>query len=64
MGSSNGNDSDDGGDEGNAAQADHIAFDDQVDHDAYDDHAHVLAVEFPIVEFAEHIVDSCEAPFL
>jgi hypothetical protein len=55
MDGSSGNGSDNGSDEGNSAQD---------DHDAYDDQAHDLAVEFPIVEFAEHIVESCDPPFL
>jgi hypothetical protein len=55
MGGSSDSGSDDGSDEDNNAQD---------DHDAFDDHAHDLAVEFPIVEVAEHIVGSCESTFL
>jgi hypothetical protein len=46
--------------EGKSAQDDHSALD-QSDHA---DHADDLAVEYPIVEAAEHLVDSCESPFL
>jgi hypothetical protein len=49
-----GNDDDDGIVEGNSAQDDHDTL---ADHDALADHdtfdAHVLAVQFPIVEFVD-----------
>jgi hypothetical protein len=56
MGGSSDGGSDDGSDEDNSAQDNHDAFDGPA-------HDH-LAFEFPIVEVAEHIVGSCESPFL
>jgi hypothetical protein len=74
---SGGNGSDDGGiDKGNIAQDkiaqdNHIAYIAQENHVAYVglkshvvDHADDFALEFPVVDFAEHFVGSCESPFL
>jgi hypothetical protein len=69
---SNGDGSDDGSDdgmaegivEGNSAQDNHVAYVAQDSHVAYIAHADDLAVEFPVVGFAVHLVDSFESPFL
>jgi hypothetical protein len=54
-GSSGNGGSDDGSDKGDSAQDDHDTLD---DHDILDGQAHDLAVQFPMVEFAEYFVDS------
>jgi hypothetical protein len=69
---SGGNGSDDGVDKGNIAQDNQIAYNalenhvdmDHENHGAYMDHADDLALEFPVVVFAEEIVGSYESPFL
>jgi hypothetical protein len=62
---------DDGIDKGNIAQDNQIAYIAQENHVAYVglkshvvDHADDFALEFPVVDFAEHFVGSCESPFL
>jgi hypothetical protein len=58
VGGNSGNDNNDENDgivEGDSAQD---------DHDVLDILAHVLAVQVPIVDFADQIVDACESPFL
>jgi hypothetical protein len=69
---SGGNGSDDGIDKGNIAQDNQIAYialenHDDMDHEnhvAHVDHADDLALEFPVVVFAEEIVGSYKSPFL
>jgi hypothetical protein len=68
---SGGNGSDGGIVVGNTAQDIHMAYNDQDNHNAnvaLESHgaldADDLAVEFPVVQFVEEIVGSCESPFL
>jgi hypothetical protein len=63
-GGNGGDGSDDGIAEGKSAQDNHIAYIAQDNHAALVAQAVDLAVELPIVEFHEQIVDSCESPFL